>query len=86
VLVNDLRPLCPNHGTFMVAATHWIHLHSKPFPKPCSVCPRTNCLYVHDLANGFYTLPEDALIGHPLAAVVLRFKKQNKPGSVRLLG
>jgi hypothetical protein len=86
VLVNDPRPLCPNHGTFMVAATHWIQQDSKPFPKPCSVCPRTNCLYVHDLANGFYTLPEDAPIGRPVKTVTLRFKKQNKPRSVLSLG
>jgi hypothetical protein len=70
----------------MVAATHWIQLDSKPFPKPCSVCPRANCFYVHDSANGFYTLPENTPIGHPVKNVDLRFKKQNKPRSVPSLG
>jgi hypothetical protein len=70
----------------MVAATHWIQLDSKPFPKPCSVCPRTNCLYVHDLANAFYTLPENAPIGHPVKTVALRFTRQSKSRSVPSLG
>lgn len=65
MLLNDPRPRCPIHGTFMAPAVHWIKLDGKPFPKPCSVCPRANCFYVHDLVNNFYTLPEDALIGHP---------------------
>jgi hypothetical protein len=64
----------------MVAATHWIQQDFKPFPKPCSVCPRTNCLYVHDSANGFYTLPEDAPVGHPVKTVTLRYKNRTNPG------
>ena len=47
-MLQNFDPLCPTHKTEMAAATLWVDVDSKPFPKPCFVCTQANCLYVYD--------------------------------------
>lgn len=71
----NFDPVCPTHKTEMAAATLWVQVDSKPFPKPCFVCTQPNCLYVYDPAtNTCSEIPEDATIGQPIDAVVSRMR------------
>ena len=74
-MLPNFDPVCPVHKTEMAAATLWVRVDSKPFPKPCFVCTQENCLYVYDPGTDSYSeLPEDALIGQPMDAVVSRVR------------
>jgi len=74
-MLQNFGPVCPTHKTEMVAAILWVHVDSKPFPKPCFVCTQANCAYVYDPATDIYsTVPEDAPIGQPIDAVVSRLR------------
>jgi hypothetical protein len=73
-MAEDFTPVCPVHQTEMVAATHWVKLNGKPFPKPVFVCDQ-ECLHVFDpVTNSYSALPDDALIGQPIDYVVSRFR------------
>jgi hypothetical protein len=74
-MLSNFDPICPTHKTEMFAATHWVRVDSKPFPKPVFVCTQANCLYVYDPATDTYsTVPEDAPIGQAIDAVVSRMR------------
>ena len=71
----NLDPVCPTHKTEMAAATLWVQVDSKPFPKPCFVCTHTNCLHAYDPAtDAYFTVPEDQPIGQGIDAVVSRMR------------
>jgi hypothetical protein len=63
------QPLCPIHKVDMNAATHWIQLDGKPFPKPVHVCPVADCLHAHG-PEGYHQIAAREAVGNPIEEIL----------------